>query len=197
MRHPWIPTLVLSLAATGAWAQAINIDFGREHPLPGEGWGAAPNQLGPWNAVESLEGEIPVLLDTSGLPTKVSLACDLPFGPATLDSRYTAGDLEALLDDYLDLHSVPSTLAVSGLAPGRYAFYVYAWAPDYPKARTSVSIGDGRAEIVGGFGGGGVLIEGVHYARIATRVRAGEPVEVHLFGFGKGTLNGLQIEPLP
>ena len=197
MRHAWMPVLAIALAATGASAQAINIDFGVDNPAPGEGWGAAPNQLGAWNVVRGFDGEPPVLVDTSGFPTDVALECDLPFGSAWLDSRYTTGNLEALLDDYLDLHSVPSTLTVSGLAPGRYAFYVYAWAPDYPKARTSVSIGDGRAEIVGGFGGGGVLIEGVHYARIATRVRAGDPVEVHLFGFGKGTLNGLQIQPLP
>lgn len=180
--------------ASSAFAQAINIDFGREFGTPDAGYGGAALQFGAWNEVAFLD-DVPTIVDVSGFPTGVTLSCDLPFGSAAADIPRCEGEDAILLEDYLDLHSVPATLTISGLEPGKYALYVYAWAPDIILARTSVSVEDRKPVLVGGLWAGKPL-EGFQYARFEVHVKLKESVNLRLFGIGKGTLNGIQIVPL-
>jgi hypothetical protein len=177
----------VSVAASG-W----NVDFGSGAGVPSAVHAGPAGQPGHWNVVTGLEPEPIELLDVDGAPSAVTVTFSLPFGPAQSDHPGTSGDVEALLDDYLDLHSVPATMEIRGLPKGSYEITTVAWAPDLPGARTSVSLEGRRPVLVGGEWPGGYR-EGVTHAVHGTHAREGDVVVLRLFGIGKGTLNGVQI----
>jgi hypothetical protein len=186
-------TLLILFLGTGAVAaQSFNVDFGDAFGTPADSFGAAVGQAGHWNSITGLEEEPPRLVDVRGNLTGVVLAFSLPFGQAQFDHPGTTGDDQALLDDYLDLHSVPATLEIRGLQAGAYALYTYAWAPDEPAFRTVVGVDGHRTEIIGGEWTG-TYVEGVTHAIHIVGAAPDRPVIISLFGLGKGTLNGLQI----
>ena len=108
--------LLLVTAATGN-AQSFNVDYGSAFGTPSSSYGAAANQPGLWNAVDANTPPV-ALKDVDGNATRVRVFEQLPFGPASFDDPATSGDDEALMDDYLDLHSVPHTFEIHGLQPG-------------------------------------------------------------------------------
>ncbi len=175
-----------------ALAQSFNVDYGSSTPAPSASYGAAAEQPGPWNAITGLEDRAVALVDVAGQQTAVTINPDLPFGPAAFNHPGTSGDAEALLDDYLDLHSVPAAFHVDGLQPGTYVVYTYAWAPDEAAFKTFVTVNGADTQIVGGKWPGGLrksITHAVHVAGIAE----GESLDIQTFGLGKGTLNGLQL----
>ncbi len=182
-----------ALLASAANAQSINIDFGDALGTPPDSYAGAAGQPGHWNSINFVGDELK-FLDLSGLPTELKLKVNLPFGPAFTNSDPTTGGDEALLDDYLDLHSVPTSFEFLGFAPGRYEVFVYAWAPDSKFYKTFVMMKD-HLDIVGGRWHGG-LFEHLNYARAIITVEEHEKLRIDLFGLVKGTLNGIQIVQL-
>jgi hypothetical protein len=189
LRLALIASLVL---ASSAAARGYNVDFGSGSPIPSDDHAGPAGQPGHWNVVTGLEPEPVELFDTDGVPSGVTVTFSLPFGPASHDHGGTTGDEGALLDDYLDLHSVPSTLDVAGLPKGAYEITTIAWAPDLPGARTSVSL-DGRRPVLVGGEWPGEYASGVTHATHSVHVKEGGTATIRLMGIGRGTLNGLQI----
>ncbi|MCB9898245.1 MAG: hypothetical protein H6825_09605 [Planctomycetes bacterium] len=184
--------LALLALAARAPGQDFNVDYGSATPVPSTSFGGAAAQPGTWNGISGLE-EFPVeLVDVDGVATSVTIDADLPFGPATFDHPGTSGDLEGLLDDYLDLHSVPAAFHVHGLQAGTYVVTTYAWAPDEAAFKTAVTVNGSHTQLVGGKWPG-MLRQGVTHARHEAGLADGEALDIQVFGFGKGTLNGLQL----
>lgn len=183
-------------AAHAGGLMSFNVDFGTGAGKPLPDFAGAGGQTGSWFTVADFnEGgsEIANILDEE---VGVFVDASLPFGAASFDHPSTTRGFGALLDDYLDLHSVPSQVFVTGLSAGTYDIYIYAWAPDVPAFATSVSIQD---EIVGTIGGAwpGGFVEGTTHAYRRVTLGADEQLAIGLFGVGKGTLNGMQIVSVP
>ena len=187
--------VLLLLAAGPARTQAFNVDYGSANPAPTEGYGAAAGQPGTWNVISGLEERLVPLVTIDGQPSAVTIEPDLPFGPAAFDNPGTVGDDDALLDDYLDLHSVPAAFHLHGLQPGAYVVLTYAWAPDEAAFKTSVTVNGGDTQLVGGKWPGGLRL-GITHARHLVGIAEGETLDIQTFGLGKGTLNGLQVVPV-
>lgn len=178
------------------FAQAINIDYGVDAGTPADTFGAASGQAGVWNSLSGFEDEPVFLQDTSGNDTEVGLIRSLPFGQALSDAPETTGDMAALLDDYLDLHSVPAEFMFTDIQPGEYLLYAYSWPPDNSNYRTSLWVNDDsdNAQLVGGAWPGGFQ-QGITHAVHTAQVNDDRTLVLHTFGLTKGTLNGLQLVP--
>ncbi len=192
-------TVIFCLApvASGspALAQSFNLDAGGELGLPSASYGGAAGQPGEWLELSFNVEQVVPLMDIAGEATSVTLSSPLPFGPSfSLHDGPTGGD-EALLEDYLDLHSTPAALEIAGLQAGRYTIYTYAWAPDDSRFSTIVTVGEDSQTIGGAWSG--ALELGVTHARHEVEVAAGGTVTLHTFGLTKGTLNGMQIVAQP
>src|SRR5258708_31734562 len=113
-----------------ATAQGFNIDIGATYGTPSSGFGAGAAQPGVWNNVLGVQGTTP-LASLTGASTGVTIAC---VGAGSYDFSFnnagTSGDDEALMDDGSDPTSAGPSWTISGLAPGNYVLYTYAWAPD-------------------------------------------------------------------
>jgi hypothetical protein len=185
----------VSALAARAQAQSFNIDLGTQFGAPSASYGAAAGQAGFWNERTGFEDETATLVDIQGHKTAVTLVPSLPFGQAGFDHPATSGDDQALMDDYFDLHSVPATFEVRGLAAGTYAVYSYLWAPDEALYQTSLSVAGRPARLIGGAWPGGFR-EGVTHSRDVVHVGASETLVLSVFGIPKGTFNGLQLVQL-
>ena len=187
--------IAAGVSAPAAWSQSFNIDLGTQFGAPSPGYGAAASQPGFWNERNGFEDETATLVSVKGEKTAVTLVPSLPFGQAGFDFPGTTGDDQALLDDYFDLHSVPATFEIRGLAAGTYAVYTYAWAPDEAAFKTSVSLAGRPARLIGGAWPGGFQ-EGITHSRDVVRISPGGTIVIAVFGIPKGTMNGLQVVQL-
>ncbi len=192
-------TLLVVTAACGlvtrfASAQSINIDVGANlapFGVPSATFGAGAGQPGAWNAVTATTPTAQVLFDLSGVPVSATIArtSGAPF-EFMYDNPSTSGDDELLLDDAQDIGSQPSssTWTVSGLQPGHYTTYTYAWAPDNIAYVTSVN-----GTPVGG-AWPGTYAPGITHAVHNFSVAPGGTIVLTLIAVsGYGSLNGLQI----
>ncbi len=207
MRHLHLLALVPALAAS-AGAQGFNIDFGSAgfgFGVPASTFGAAGNQPGTWNGVDTdLFGTGPYitsLLRLDGSPSGVTLNLD-PLGsggflPLEFDGPTTTGDAQALFDDCF-YNSALSTFTISGLTPGEYRIFTYAMAPDSNAFFTSVEVTgspDGIQLVGGDFAAG--FQSGVTHSEHRITVTAGGSVTINTdVGTSFDSINGLQIVPL-
>jgi uncharacterized membrane protein len=183
---------LLACSTSLARAQSLNLDYGSAFGTPASSYGAAANQSGHWNALDSNGPPFPLLRDVGGKATRVRIHQQLPFGPASFDDPDTFGDDEALMDDYLDLHSTPHTFVLTGLEPGNYSIYTYGWAPDSASFSTVVEVEGLGPQFVGG-AWPGAHKQGVTFAKHDVVVKQGQRIGVFTFGLTKGTLNGFQF----
>jgi hypothetical protein len=132
-----------------------------------------------------------VLLDLRGAP--VGATIQRTSGAAfefMYDNPSTTGDDELLLDDAQDIGFQPlaTTWTVSGLLPGHYTTYTYAFAPDSISYVTSVN-----GTPVGG-AWPGTYAAGITHAVHNFSVAPGGTIVLTLVAVsGYGSLNGLQI----
>lgn len=183
-------------SAQAGGLMSFNIDFGMGAGKPLPDFAGAGGQPGSWYTVPDFnEGGVEVgnIFDEE---LGVFVDASLPFGAASFDHPGTVGGFGALFDDYLDLHSIPSQMFVTGLSAGTYDIYIYAWAPDEPAFKTSVTIQDEFVGSIGGVWPGG-FVDGVTHAYRRVTLGADETLTIGLFGIGKGTLNGMQIVAVP
>ncbi len=186
-----------------ASAQTFNIDVGDDVGVPSFSYGAAALRPGLWNA--STDATMPPyslspLIDVDGFVTGASVSvastCVGCSGKNSAVNLGTTGDDELLLDDFQDLGVITSsaTWTFSGLLPGRYFLYTYAWAPDGDSFRTTVEpVGSGDPRLVGG-AWSGAHQEGVTYALHRVEVDGTGVLSVQLSTASAfGTLNGFQL----
>ena len=127
------------LVAFPAAAQSLNVDVGSVLGVPGNGYGAAAAQPGEWNQMN--DGTSMSLVGLAGQATGASVSALGANFAFWFDNTGTSGDDEQLMDDACD---GPVTYTFSGLAPGDYTVYTYAWAPDNATSLSTVS-GSARA----------------------------------------------------
>jgi hypothetical protein len=137
------------------------------------------------------------LADVTGVVGRVTVldaGGNAPFG---FPNGATMGDDGALMDDVLDLGPASEDVfVISGLTPGVYEVYSYAWAPDSPSYLTGVSVNEQAADTIGG-DWPGQQTQGVTYALHTVKIGEGESIEIAtttVVGFA--TLNGFQIKPV-
>ncbi len=193
---PRLCLVLCALCASRSTAQSINIDFGLDAGTPDAEFGAASLQSGNWHALTGFEDEPVMLLNVNGEPSGVTMVRSLPFGQSWTDHPATSDAVQALFDDYYDLHSVPCEFLFEGLHPGQYQVFSYAWAPDNDNFRTSIWYDgdDANAQLVGGAWPGDFQT-GITHALHTILVDDSRRNVMHAFGLVKGTLNGIQFVP--
>ncbi len=217
-----VPAALLALVGLGAplGAQSINLDWNSALGVPSNGFGAAAAQPGTW---QTIPASVPFgpqpLLDINGQLTQVTLSvAPGPLGYNGLGNRAwnnpgTAGDLQALFDDALDVGGGTPfgfsgvQLSLNGLAADHYDVYVYAFAPDNYLAQNSAVTWNSVVAIQGtlpaqlysgcvNWPGG--MYAALNYTRHSLFVPAGVPLTINVdsdvLGGGFATLNGLQIK---
>jgi hypothetical protein len=189
MRRLVLASLLAIPAATPAAAQSLNVDVGSVLGVPASAYGGAAGQPGVWNQMS--DGSGMQLVDLAGQPTSVivsALGANFAFWS---DNPGTTGDDEQLLDDACD---GAATYTISGLAPGDYTVYTYAWAPDSASYLSTVDVPGSTdpAQTVGGSWPGAHAL-GVTYARHDVAAPTGQIVIDVSVASTYATSNGFQI----
>ena len=123
---------MLTLLATPAWTEDLNIDFGDGASGPPSTYGAA-GQPGVWNAILAAHGTTTSdLLDISGAVTGVSIRQIGGLALLVDNDPAVEGDDALLLDDFLVTYSagLESCIYLNNLGAGTYEVLVYARMPD-------------------------------------------------------------------
>lgn len=193
-----LTALFLAAASSPAFGQAFNIDVGDNllYPVPSPSYGAAAGQPGVWNAVGGLTPVSGTLVDVNGVTTSVSYS---GVGGISYEwnNTHTFGDDQKLMDDAND-PGLGGQWTFSGLAPGVYRVYTYAWAPDNTTFRASVNVAGSPdpQQVEGGPWPSGGLTQGVTHAVHRVILAPGQSLVVNIGVVVQfGTLNGLQIVP--
>ena len=201
--------LALLAFCSSAYSQSFNLDVGanQSHPLPQASYGAGANQSGAWFGVSTTAQVAVTLSDLAGTPTTVTLQPAGGTGDFAVNNPTINGDDDSLMEDASDCGPVPGTngmivWTLSGLAPGNYAIYTYAWAPDFPAiyhTEVSVTGANEGLQLVGGAWSGSPHVLGVTYAKHTLSVAAGNNVTITtatqvIAGLTNyGTVNGFQV----
>ncbi len=195
IRFFWWSAVLLCLLRSTAFGQAINIDFGKVSRIPGDAFPGAALRSGAWNAIGP--GGPQALDGLDGVPTVATV--EVTGGARfVLNNAATVGEVDALLDDLIDLGPVgaaPVRVQIAGLRPGDYTVLTYAWAPDNPGYRSVVGIpasGSPTQPVGGSFPGG--LISSVTHAlhHVSVGIDGTLLIEVSAL-VGHGSLNGVQV----
>jgi len=178
--------------ATPAAAQGFNVDVGSVLGVPTPAYGAAAAQPGLWNQMN--DGSGMPLVGLAGQATGASISALGANFAFWSDNPATSGDDEQLLDDACD---GPCIYTLSGLAPGDYRVFTYAWAPDSAAYLTRVSVqgSSDPDQVVGGSWSGAHAL-GVTYAQHDVSASSGQIVIEVTVASGYATSNGLQIVEL-
>lgn len=185
----------IALSAEGV-AQSFNMDMSSASGTPSSALGAAAGQPGVWNAVPASSGTV-ALVDLAGIATAVSSTC-LP-STTVYDFYYdnpgTLGDDGSLMDDGCDPTYMGATWTLSGLAPGSYRLFTYAWAPDNASyiSRVGVAGSPDPAQTVGGNWPGGYVLgvtHALHHISVGSTGTFSLTVDV---AANFATVNGFQL----
>lgn len=186
-----ISALVLLLSSTlvPATSQSFNVDVGSVNGVPGASYAAAAGQAGVWNKMP--DGFGTALVGLGGAATGVSVSALGANFAFWANNSGTSGDDELLMDDACDGARI---YTFTGLAPGSYTLYTYAWAPDSSSYATLVSVQNSSSsdQIVGGAWPGGHQL-GVTYALHDVSAPTGDIVVTVTAASGFATLNGFQL----
>ena len=189
--------------AASAWlpafasAQAFNIDVDSTFGTPSSTFGAGANQPGVWNDRSPFPGTTP-LVDLAGAATAVTISAVGSGVDVAFDNAGTTGDDQALMDDLSD-PSPTATWTFSGLTPGPYVLYTYAWAPDDPGyiSRVIVPASIDPSQTVHGVWPNGYVLGVTHALHRVLVGSAGTlAVTINVAPGGTfATLNGFQLVP--
>ncbi len=193
--------------ALSASAQSLNIDLGSITPgAPGGGtpapvYGAAARQPGMWNYIATITTGPFAMFDLAGAPTSVTCTRDDGIGGLfAFNNTMTTGYFQSLMDDGHSGGGVGTyrTYTFSGLTPGRYVVFTYAWAPDSTTDRTSVDVVGTTSptpQIVGGaLTAVNTFTTGITHAVHAVTVGANGILTINwTAAVGYSTINGFQI----
>jgi hypothetical protein len=185
----------LALSAGVARAQSFNLDVGDNlilSPVPSSSYGGVANQAGVWNNVKTPYST--TLFNLNGVLSSVTTASTSP--NAFNYPGFANGDDQDLMYDVQDIDqfSGTATWTISGLTPGAYTIYTYAWAPENTGAQTEVSVvgSSDPMQIVGGVWSGPPHVLGVTYALHHVNVSGALVIDVAGHN-ASGSINGFQI----
>lgn len=117
--------ITLTVCPSMAIAQAFNINLGiNGSPTPPSDYGAAAGQQGVWNTVWQFNKTY--LQDLAGGATSVFIQKSMNAAEAGNISGASTND-NILMKSYWWANSYTNYLAVGGLSPGQYRFYLYGW----------------------------------------------------------------------
>lgn len=195
-----LSSLTLCMLSSSGLAQSFNIDIG-ETPEPIPPFPGAAGQPGHWNMITTAEAVAGVaLVNIGSVLTPVMLAVDVAAGgDFTFDSCIPPTDAAKLMEDVQDIGAVGGvvTYTFTGLVPGMYEVYTYAWAPDVFAFISDVTgnCSSDPTEMIGGFWCGLPFVRGITHALHRTRVSAGgDALSIEIAtGAGLGRVNGFQI----
>ncbi len=191
---------LLSLPASSARAQSINIALGVTGTPPSSSYAAA-GLPGVWNDIPlGGIGQRLQLVGLDGNPLPADIRQVGATGVLESNDPATSGDDEALLDSMVTSMCVPLDACywIDHLQNGPYVVTLYALTPNDPALLSSVRVDDAtpNATLVGG-AWGGQHIEGLSYQRFVVDVVDGE-IGLHSGVPSSGEqsgLNGIQIQP--
>lgn len=162
MRSKMTTSVFALFLATTISAQSFNVDIGGLTPggagggNPAPVHGAAAHRPGIWNPVSGIgTGPFP-LVDLHGHATAAVVTRDDGIGGLYgFNNSQTTGYFQSLMDD---AHSIgaPGTThsyTITGLLPGNYTVFTYAWSPQSAAYLTSVTVlgaTSANPQIVGG-----------------------------------------------
>jgi len=182
--------LLLSGFASGALAQAFNIDFGSAYGTPADTFGGAAGQPGHWNQVVGVLTDLDHL-DGSASAVSMTVLTD-SFGGT--NGAVPSNDTEELLNDNLfrDAANGAWGMTIGSFLPnGRYRVFLYA------PSNVVVSSGDLLVEgvEVADFPGdsGSTLIEGTSWVSVDVTIDDGTLNISGSIGSGNSGLAGMQI----
>lgn len=196
-----------AFAAVAASAQSFNVDIGSTGAAGGAGapapvFGAAAKRPGYWNPIGGMSlGPFP-LLGADGAPTSVTCSRDDALGGYFgANNGLTTGYFQYLMDDAHNTGIIASgavTYTVSGLAPGRYTVFSYAWSPLNAAQLSAVTVAGSTSpnpQIVGGaLPALNTFAVGVTHAVHVVDVVAGGTLSITCATAAvAGTFNGFQI----
>lgn len=189
-----LAVLLFSLPCS-AKLQSCNVDLGDELAMgvPMPSYGAAAGQAGVWNGVP-VSAPTRAIVNLDGSPTNVVFTNASNFGVTWNHPGTVAGD-QALLDDLGD-PGIGGQFRFTGLQPGGYEVWTYAWAPDSATSFSTVIV-TGASELATVVGGPwpGEMTEGVTHAVHHVVVTNGTlQITVHpAAGSSFSSLNGIQL----
>jgi hypothetical protein len=199
--------LIGCLFPVAAAAIPINVDFGATYGTPSSSYGGAAGWVGTWNQIDPTSSSSNSVLDINGNPTGVTVTVSAGEGLFSSNDPSTSGDVQALLDDELDV--LPSTVGesatvtISGLIPGLYEVYTYARDADTPTNETVTITVNGSSQTVqptsDTFSG---FVQGENYAYHTGTLAAGDDLVItstiqNDAGGDYGMINGIQFVPEP
>ena len=195
--------IALLFSTGNAVAQEFNLDVGDTFSfgIPSNAYGAAANQAGEWFSLNSGPPYAFTLNDINGNPTAVTTDCQVTgngLGDFSFDNALTSGDDELLMDDLQDVGGVGSTATwtFSGLAPGAYNVFTYAWASDNGTYTTNITPGGTMdMQVSGGSWPGGHALGTTHALHCVNVDSTGTLVLEIATATGFGSTNGFQFVP--
>jgi hypothetical protein len=197
MRH-WLAVVGL-LAAAPASAQSINVSFGDPGRAPTAGYAAAGSP-GVWNTVSGIADMSFPLVAIDGAATGVTLS-QTPTTTMLSGAADPAlgGDDARLLETGLVTGGAETCLTFSGLRPGVYELFIYAWMPNAPTVLSRTRQDSAPSTIDVGGAWTGRHVAGITYARYVVSVGSDGTLPAHSGlapGQTQAALNGVQLRPL-
>ena len=201
-----LAVLLVILSSAPCTAHPFNGSFELDGNAPASSFGAASGQTGYWNSLTFFSA---VVRDLNGIDhgARLSITNNQGFGySGGIDNNVaTTGDIEYLMDDYFEIGAPPFfspgyDIHISGLDPGTYDLFTYAWMGTWnPGQTTSVEVTSPvtvPAQVVGGAWNGlsftHLITHAVHRVTIAT----GQDLVVHVAPAAlAGCVNGFQLVP--
>ena len=198
IRGPLTAAAFVAFSTLGL-AQRFNIDIGPT-PEPIPPFPGAAGQPGHWNGITTAEADGGVfLVNIASTLTPVLFSVDaVAGGDFVFDSCIPPDDFALLMEDVQDVGPAGGIViyTFTGLLPGTYELYTYAWAPDDVTFISAVdsTCGSDATELVGGPWCGGVFVRGVTHAQHRARIDPGEDLAVEIETVvGFGSVNGFQL----
>jgi hypothetical protein len=191
---------------TSAFGQSFNVDIGGITPggagagAPAPNYGAAAQQPGYWNPIAGIDlGPFPIV-NLMNDPTAIACTRTDGLGGAFgWNNGQTNGYFQNLMDDGHNAGIAGTvTYTFTGLAPGVYTVYTYAWSPFDPSARSNVTVAGSvstNPQVVGGaLAGMNTFTLGITHAIHVVTIGPAMSLAITCTGaVGAGTINGFQI----
>jgi hypothetical protein len=199
--------LIACIFPLTATAIPINLDFGSTYGTPSSSYGGAAGWVGTWNQIDPTSSSPNSVLDINGNPTGVTVTVSPGERLYSSNDPSTSGDVQALLDDELDVWPYTvggtATVTISGLIAGPYEVYTYARDANTPRNETVTITVNGVSQTVqptsNTFSG---FILGENYAFHSGVLAAGQNLNITAtiqndVGGDYGMINGIQFVPEP
>jgi len=189
---------IVVLGVASAHAQTLNVNFAPAGRTPSASYGAA-GTAGTWSTVTGIAGPAYDLVGIDGAPSGVTMTQSPTTTLLATSDPSVSGDDATLLDNGLVTSGDETCLMFSGMQPGSYEVFIYAWLPNQAAVRSRTRQDEAPSTIDVGGAWTGSHVEGVTYARYVVTVGSDGNLPAHsglVPGAPEAALNAVQIRPL-